>query len=935
MSNGHHKLSLSTKFKGAALSIGILLLVAGTLMLLPTTVQANGLRPPPPKSIDQPHQPPVENNDQGGQGILMPLGCAPATGTAGDDFITCTGAVSGIYALETYGGSDTVQLINVTGDGVFWLDEKLGGNPATDGDDTFNANNSEFFWVFMFGGDDEITIDGSTFSNAYGDTNPFHGGNAQRGNDTITITNSTSNGWITGGNDSDTIIIKDSTASFVASGYSDIYDTGSNPEYTPYDSDDTILLDNAIFSPDDYAGMEEPPGVEGGKAKDTITFINGGEVYVVYGGHGDDTITLNDGEVVHSCTYTAENGNPVYCGIFGDEDYEAEPDPTTIPLTHGDDKIFLNDADISGILVNGGHGSDLLQIKTPVILPSATLDGGDDRSVGDTFVDVLLFDAWSGSLNGADLKNWETIVFDNGSEISFADGSLATGFETGVAAGTALPYGLVIRNNSTLKQTHDFEIDGNLFNNAKVDMQDGNTPGTVLTVTKNYSSDDNGVIYLDTYLNDASTTISDQLVVQGDTETGTTTLYINNVGGPGGKTPTGPNDGILVVQVDGASDGDFVLGNPLPQAGGFVYRLVKGTDGNWRLQTDCDPATPGNIDSDGDNLANSCDTDDDNDGILDTDEGLAANTDTDGDGTPDYLDLDSDADGCADAIEGGDAYTFADIISGGSLDTTTYPVDSDGLPGGANQSVGSSADAATNVCTDYGDAPDSYHTTKNNNGAVHTVTTDPTTLLPSLYLGSEIDIETDGIPDAAANGDGADEDGIDIPTLGDPAWNGSTADLGVTVSGDGCLNIWIDFGDGTPGSLPDGDFSEADEHVLINEPVSISTTSVTVSVPSWAFNGTNGDRNPILRARLTPRDANGGCSNADAYPNNRGPLAPDGVVSPSGPATGGEVEDYQMSFGPNAVRLKTAQASSHYLWVMPLLIVLLFVSLAAWARRLT
>jgi len=66
-------------------------------------------------------------------------------------------------------------------------------------------------------------------------------------------------------------------------------------------------------------------------------------------------------------------------------------------------------------------------------------------------------------------------------------------------------------------------------------------------------------------------------------------------------------------------------------------------------------------DSDGDGIANQQDLDDDNDGILDVNEGLvdadnngipdAASTDTDGDGVPDALDLDSDNDGVLDNLE--------------------------------------------------------------------------------------------------------------------------------------------------------------------------------------------------------------------------------------------------------------------------------------------
>ncbi|WP_343328721.1 T9SS type A sorting domain-containing protein [Polaribacter staleyi] len=72
-------------------------------------------------------------------------------------------------------------------------------------------------------------------------------------------------------------------------------------------------------------------------------------------------------------------------------------------------------------------------------------------------------------------------------------------------------------------------------------------------------------------------------------------------------------------------------------------------------------------DYDGDGVADIYDIDDDNDGILDTEEG---NIDTDNDGIPNHLDLDSDGDGCPDAIEANvpTVLTNADVSN---LDNTT------------------------------------------------------------------------------------------------------------------------------------------------------------------------------------------------------------------------------------------------------------------------
>ncbi len=101
----------------------------------------------------------------------------------------------------------------------------------------------------------------------------------------------------------------------------------------------------------------------------------------------------------------------------------------------------------------------------------------------------------------------------------------------------------------------------------------------------------------------------------------------------------------------------------------------------------CPPPASAADDIDGDNVINDCDLDDDNDGILDTDEcfDTATNTgcDTDGDGLPDYQDLDSDNDGCFDALEGDGGFDYTDLADNFSLENGMN-VDTDGIPIVAN-----------------------------------------------------------------------------------------------------------------------------------------------------------------------------------------------------------------------------------------------------------
>ncbi|MDG2062493.1 MAG: gliding motility-associated C-terminal domain-containing protein [Flavobacteriaceae bacterium] len=78
------------------------------------------------------------------------------------------------------------------------------------------------------------------------------------------------------------------------------------------------------------------------------------------------------------------------------------------------------------------------------------------------------------------------------------------------------------------------------------------------------------------------------------------------------------------------------------------------------------------VDSDGDGLTNAYDLDDDNDGILDTEE---KKEDLDGDGLLNVIDLDSDGDGCFDTIEAG----FTDEDFDGVIGVSPVEVGPNGL----------------------------------------------------------------------------------------------------------------------------------------------------------------------------------------------------------------------------------------------------------------
>ena len=157
-------------------------------------------------------------------------------------------------------------------------------------------------------------------------------------------------------------------------------------------------------------------------------------------------------------------------------------------------------------------------------------------------------------------------------------------------------------------------------------------------------------------------------------------------------------------------------------------------------------------DTDGDGINDDVDLDDDNDGILDTDEGDDT-VDTDGDGTPDYLDTDSDGDGCSDAVEAG----FTDADDDGILDGTGFDADGkvtggDGYTTPADTDSSGTADhlesgvAGCLTDTDNDGNPDVTDLDDDNDGILDTDEGDET-----------VDTDGDGIPnylDTDSDGDG-------------------------------------------------------------------------------------------------------------------------------------------------------------------------------------
>ena len=182
--------------------------------------------------------------------------------------------------------------------------------------------------------------------------------------------------------------------------------------------------------------------------------------------------------------------------------------------------------------------------------------------------------------------------------------------------------------------------------------------------------------------------------------------------------------------------------------------------------------------------------------------------------------------------------------------------------------------------TDWGDLPDTYSTTLASNGARHT-------LSGTLYLGSQIDLEADGVPGTNADGDDnanfSDEDGIVRVPIdeGGTAWSdGATGYISATVAGGaGDLYAWFDWD-------YDGLFSD-------ETPVSWTSLAVGEHKLSLTVDSRFDQTNLAARFRLVPVG-----TSAPGYYGN---------------VNGGEVEDYvwgASDWGPNAITLSSLNAHS-------------------------
>ncbi|GAA1724068.1 hypothetical protein GCM10009809_19820 [Isoptericola hypogeus] len=190
-------------------------------------------------------------------------------------------------------------------------------------------------------------------------------------------------------------------------------------------------------------------------------------------------------------------------------------------------------------------------------------------------------------------------------------------------------------------------------------------------------------------------------------------------------------------------------------------------------------------------------------------------------------------------------------------------------PGGVGQNDGARC-ATAPIVVDFGDAPDTYATTLDADGARHgLVDYDESTNTAPLMLGDSatVDSEDDGMPGAGADGDdtaGVDDEGAVADPITLTTGVEATVTVAATNTTDDAATLagWVDLdGNGT---------FEADELVTVEVPAGSGTADYELTFPGATVPGDS-----YARFRLF--------AGAVADP------------SPTGPVSAGEVEDYPVT----------------------------------------
>ncbi|WP_193754289.1 autotransporter outer membrane beta-barrel domain-containing protein [Microbulbifer sp. Q7] len=309
------------------------------------------------------------------------------------------------------------------------------------------------------------------------------------------------------------------------------------------DGNDTVIMDVR----DSEVGNFFSGGLDTGAGDDRIELYDG-LIFDLNAGDGDDYMLLDGGFVFH-----------------------------TLNMGSGDDTLYFDEGIIYHFI--GGDGSDYLEIDARAFDGDAILDGGDDLTADDGYIDTIRFKL-DHLLDGDKLLNWENVIINGSSKLRLFN-NLAVG--GGTSGRQTL--GLDIRFGGILEPVQtDFSIAGDVHNAGTLWLQNGEFNQLHIVPHPdgrfgNYAGRD-GRLWMDTLLADDNAP-SDLLTVAGNVS-GRTFVRIFNLGGDGAVSA---GNGIPIIRVQGRNPRDgFLLdpdyigydGRTAVVGGAYGYALYRG-----------------------------------------------------------------------------------------------------------------------------------------------------------------------------------------------------------------------------------------------------------------------------------------------------------------------------------------------------------------------
>lgn len=364
-----------------------------------------------------------------------------------------------------------------------------------------------------------------------------------------------------------------------------------------------------------------------GDAADGIRASNAGGVQVTGGSVATTGNAAHGIAAINGGTLTTSGTAVAVSGAGSAAIYLGGSAPSTVSVTGGslsatNGAIVLAQGGTGIVSINGGTAITPAVVNGRLLLAQVTEDAvgtpsnltlniaGMASLAGDIVVDpsTLTYNLgssnWTGNLvltgpgntvsANLSASQWTgDLLADAGNtgDVALAQGSLWTGLARNAT-------NVAIDASSAWNVTGDSNATGTVANAGLIQFVARPGAYSALTVG-NYTGSAGSRIGFNTYLG-ADNSPSNLLVINGGGASGTTSVLVNNTGGPGAQTVA---DGIRLVQVTGggATTTDaFTLGQRVA-AGAYEYKLFRGgsTDPNdWflrshRIDTPTDPTTPG------------------------------------------------------------------------------------------------------------------------------------------------------------------------------------------------------------------------------------------------------------------------------------------------------------------------------------------------------